>query len=131
MDKETQEEINEAIERMSPSNYLDTLDRERPYNGQPWTDAGIRGKQEVFGITMRDIRDCYIRACYESAKIPEGECPKTIFDLDWDGIDPIAIIQNTLCWIERYMGIFPNTPHLSFEETMRGVPIIDLNEEEE
>lgn len=37
-------------------------DRERPYNGQPHTDHGERGKAEVKGLTMRDIRDCLIRA---------------------------------------------------------------------
>lgn len=37
-------------------------DRERPYNGQPWTDDGERGKTEVKGLTMRDIKDCLIKA---------------------------------------------------------------------
>lgn len=37
-------------------------DKDRPYNGQPWTCDGERGKQEVKGITMRDIRDCLIKA---------------------------------------------------------------------
>ena len=37
-------------------------DKERPYNGQPWTDGGVRGKQEVKGLTIRDIQDCLIQA---------------------------------------------------------------------
>lgn len=37
-------------------------DRERPYNGQSWTDDGERGKTEVKGLTMRDIKDCLIKA---------------------------------------------------------------------
>jgi hypothetical protein len=37
-------------------------DRERPYNGQPWTDDGARGKTEVKGLTMRDMKDCLIKA---------------------------------------------------------------------
>lgn len=37
-------------------------DRERPYNGQPWTDDGIRGQTEVKGLTLRDIKDCFIKA---------------------------------------------------------------------
>lgn len=37
-------------------------DRERPYNGQSWTDEGERGKTEVRGLSMRDIRDCFIKA---------------------------------------------------------------------
>lgn len=42
-------------------------DRERPYNGQSWTDDGERGRQEVKGLTMRDIRDCLIKAMLQSA----------------------------------------------------------------
>lgn len=37
-------------------------DRNRPYNGQPWTQNGERGKTEVKGLTMRDISDCLIKA---------------------------------------------------------------------
>lgn len=42
-------------------------DRERPYNGQLHTDDGLRGKQEVKGLTMRDIKDCLIKAMLMSA----------------------------------------------------------------
>ncbi|MEJ7830279.1 MAG: hypothetical protein WKF91_18870, partial [Segetibacter sp.] len=42
-------------------------DRERPYNGQSWTDHGERGKQEVKGLTMRDISDCFIKALLKSS----------------------------------------------------------------
>ncbi len=120
------EELNNEIERINPSDLLTTFDRHRDYSGQPWTDNGLRGRTEVKGITMRDIKDCYIRACYDSALIPEGEYPKTIFDLDWSEVDPMAVIENTLCWIERYMGISPNTKCVSFEQTMNYVPLIDL-----
>jgi len=37
-------------------------DRERPYNGQLHTHDGTRGKQEVKGLTMRDLKDCLIKA---------------------------------------------------------------------
>jgi hypothetical protein len=37
-------------------------DRERPYNGQSWTDEGERGKTEIKGLTLRDVRDCLIKA---------------------------------------------------------------------
>lgn len=37
-------------------------DRDRPYNGQDHTDEGLRGKTEVNGLTMRDIKDCLIKA---------------------------------------------------------------------
>jgi hypothetical protein len=42
------------------SDYSNNRDRE--YNGQPWTDSGVRGKTEVKGLTMRDIKDCLIKA---------------------------------------------------------------------
>lgn len=42
-------------------------DRNRPYNGQSWTDDGERGKTEVKGLTIRDIRDCFIKALLMSA----------------------------------------------------------------
>jgi len=78
------------------------------YNGQPWTDAGERGMQQVSGLTIRDIRDCFVRACYDSD--PSQNYPKSIYDLDWENIDIMAVCQNMVCWIERYMGIFPNLP---------------------
>jgi hypothetical protein len=46
-------------------------DRERPYNGQPWTDNGIRGETEVKGLTMRDIKDCFIKALLMSSATDE------------------------------------------------------------
>jgi len=102
------QELGEVIERLFPTDVLITLDRNRPYDGQPWTDDGERGKQEVYGITMRDIKDCFIKACYDCN--PNEETPKSIYDLDWENIDIIAVQQNLSCWIERYMGIFPNLP---------------------
>lgn len=37
-------------------------DRERPYDGQSWTDEGVRGKTLVEGLTMRDVCDCLVKA---------------------------------------------------------------------
>lgn len=55
-------------------------DRERPYNGQSWTDEGLRGKTEVKGLTMRDIRDCLIKGFLLSgatkAYLEDGEFSK-------------------------------------------------------
>ncbi len=106
LSEDAKDQISEALDEMFPTDILDTLDRQRPYNGQAWTSEGTRGKQEVSGITMRDIRDCFIRACYDSA--PIKEYPKSVYDLPWEKIDIIAVCQNMVCWIERYMGIFPN-----------------------
>lgn len=60
-DKDFQEKFDfEIWSTHSSSDYRN--DRDRPYNGQSWTDDGERGKQEVKGLTMRDIRDCLIKA---------------------------------------------------------------------
>lgn len=47
-------------------------DRERPYNGQPHTSDGKRGEQLVSGVTMRDLKDCLIKAMIESSP-PKNE----------------------------------------------------------
>jgi len=87
-----------------------SLDRDRPYDGQAHTDAGGRGKTLVESLTMRDIADCMVRGFLDAAGIhrknPILDDLYTIPDLD--DLDPGAIIQNATCWIERYMGIFPN-----------------------
>ncbi len=112
-------------------------DRERPYNGQPWTDSGIRGKQEVKGLTMRDIQDCLIQAflgCAVPDNPEQAELANKVFEMsddkdigkgtkyaakgtwrtqdvykvDLSQVDPIAIAQKLSCFIEHYMGIYPN-----------------------
>ena len=97
--------------------------RNRPYDGQSHTDQGVRGAQEIFGITMRDLTDCYIRAVllsschmvphlYEEAL--KGELANLdgndLFGFDLDALDPIAIAQNMSCEVEKIMGIYPNVP---------------------
>lgn len=37
-------------------------DRERPYNGQSHTVEGVRGKTFIEGLTIRDVKDCLIKA---------------------------------------------------------------------
>jgi hypothetical protein len=101
--------------------------RDRPYNGQPHTNTGIRGSTEIKGITSRDLRDCYIRAIllstgaqkigdkdmrplYEEADKGENAalCETDLYGFDFDKLDPMAICQNLCCEVERVMGIFPN-----------------------
>jgi hypothetical protein len=97
--------------------------RSRPYDGQPWTDAGIRGKTEVKGITFRDLQDCFLRsiflassdqnhAAYEEACKGEEAIVtwNDAYALDFNKIDIRAIAQNLSCEIEKVMGIFPNIP---------------------
>ena len=109
-----------------------SLNRQRPYNGQPWTHHGTRGSKLVEGLTFRDIRDCFIlgyiqsHSYYKDDTLERLEPNATLIDEADKGdkaqingndlytligdIDPIAVAQNTSCWIERYMGIFPNVP---------------------
>ena len=121
--------LEEELERGSPTDILDTLDRSRPYDGQPWTDTGERGKTEIKGITFRDLRDCFIRALYDSSPIEAKDYPKSVYDLDLNAIDIIAVAQNMSCWVEKYMGIFPNCENMSFKETMEHVPTLEIPEE--
>ena len=101
-------------------------DRERPYNGQPWTDHGERGKTLVQGLTIRDICDCIVQGFLAASgtslnykTFPLIGDVSQFYTSDWrysdlyqvpDSIDPQAVIQNTACFIEHYMGIFPNVP---------------------
>lgn len=100
--------------------------RSRPYNGQPHTDTGLRGATEVKGVTLRDLRDCFIRAfflashhihphLYDEADKGDGAalCESDLFGWDLNQIDPVAVLQNFTCEVERIMGIFPNIPPLT------------------
>ena len=105
-------------------------DRNRPYNGQPHTDFGERGKTLVKGLTMRDISDCIAQGflaasgnneLYEktSSRSPdEASYHKNnweyndLYKIEVDGLDPMAVIQSAMCFIEAYMGIFPNVGNL-------------------
>lgn len=115
-----------------------SMNRNRPYTGQPHTDLGHRGSQEVKGLTMRDIRDCFIRAFISSHQyykdgtldrlIPNADIideakkgekaqlnGNDLYELVGD-IDPIAVAQNLCCEIEMMMGIFPNVPELQLKK---------------
>ena len=91
-----------------------SLDRSRPYDGQSHTDGGVRGKQEVHGVTIRDVADCVILAFLSCAGM-ERECPirDDIYSIpDLNELDPGAVVQNAVCNIEKMMGIYPNVPEL-------------------
>jgi len=119
-DSNFSENLRHAIDDAVEADFLNTLDSNRPYDGQPHTDLGIRGKQEIHGITMRDLRDCFIRACYDASGLETKDYPKDLYDLPWDDMDIIAVLQNMACWVERYMGIFPNLPEPECSEWNRG-----------
>lgn len=88
------------------------FDRDRPYDGQPHTVHGVRGSRMVEGLTMRDVHDAYVAACYLASGMPVEDWPDDLYELPFDRMDPIAIEQNLGCMLERYMGIFPNVPRL-------------------
>lgn len=91
-----------------------SLDRNRPYDGQPHTDCGVRGKTEVKGLTMRDISDCFVLGLLDAAGFKtEYPLHDDIYKIDLSDIDPGAAIQNAMCHIEKYMGIYPNVPKLN------------------
>lgn len=104
--------LGHELERIGPSSLAAHLDRDRPYDGQPHTDYGERGRQPVEGLTMRDVQDCFIRACYDASGLPPKDWPGSVYDLPWADMSILAVAQNLTCWIERYMGIFPNVPRL-------------------
>lgn len=123
--------INQTIESiLDEMGSDDSMDRNRPYDGQPHTDSGTRGSQQVHGVTMRDLRDCLVRAIFLSTgreQVPhlydeanKGTkamiCDNDLFLIDYNQLDPVAITQNFTCEVERIMGIYPNVPELHFEE---------------
>ena len=106
------EDLARIINDLMDADYLQVLDRTRPYDGQPHTDLGERGKQEVYGVTFRDLRDCFVRGCYGASGLSAENYPRDVYGLPWQEMDPIAVFQNMACWVERYMGIYPNVPPL-------------------
>lgn len=96
-------------------------DRSRPYDGQPHTDSGERGKTVVQDLTYRDVADCFVIAFVacthgidrsESADLSYND----VYE-DGDEIDPLAIMQNMLCEMEKRQSIYPNVPSLQSEPT--------------
>lgn len=105
--------LGRAMEALDPSDYATAaLNRDRPYNGQPHTSEGKRGRTLVEGITMRDIKDCFVIGAFRATGKGLDEYPSNIYGIDWSGIDPMAVCQNMLCAIEERMGIYPNVPPL-------------------
>lgn len=128
------QELSNFIDEVTGSN-IKNLRRDRPYNGQMHTDTGERGKQIVSGVTIRDLRDCLLRSFFlcsghisherynEANKGEEAQlCDNDLYGWNLDDIDPVALIQNFTCEVERVMGIFPNVPELGKVE----IPCIDL-----
>ena len=99
------------------------IDPHRPYDGQPHTDQGERGKTLVSGLTYRDVADCFVRGwLYSSDKghsvAETGELTyNDIYELGGEcEVDPLAVMKNMLVEMERRQGIYPNVPRLQPEE---------------
>lgn len=106
------DDLARIIEAGCPSSLAAHIDPSRPYDGQPHTDHGERGKTEVNGITFRDLRDAFIRACFESSGLAIEQWPGSVYDLPWGEMDILAVAQNLACNVEKAMGIYPNVPRL-------------------
>jgi hypothetical protein len=112
-EKKMMESIANIIYELEPGAIFQ--DRRRPYNGQPHTDQGERGKTEVKGLTMRDIADCFRVALWETCGSPDDS--ESIYHLDLSDISPVAVEQNLTCNIEKMMGIYPNVPELTIGDS--------------
>lgn len=106
------ESLDRLLEAIGPTSLAAHCDPSRDYDGQPHTVYGDRGKQEISGITMRDLQDAFFRACFESSGLPIEEWPGRIHDLPWRDMDIVAVSQNLSCNVEKAMGIYPNVPRL-------------------
>ena len=149
-DKHFQDKFNFAMwSTFSSSDYRN--DRERPYNGQSHTDYGKRGETLVQGLTMRDISDCMVQGflaasnnedlqkkVFEIHKEFQGTeyaskgnwRYQDIYKIDLSEIDPGAVIKNTICFIEYYMGIFPNVSEEDIQEALREIFKDESNEDD-
>ena len=98
-----------------------TTDSNRPYDGQLHTDQGERGKTLVTGLTFRDVCDCYVlgflRATGRSSLAESGTATyNDVYEaakVGGPGFDPLAVMQNMACEMEKRMGIYPNVPGLT------------------
>ncbi len=98
---------------------------------------------------MRDIKDCMIQgflsaSCDEKLQRKVKEIHKDFqgtehaSDNSWrpqdvykikEDIDPIAVIQNALCFVEDMMGIFPNVDKTEINKTIK--KLLDKGQENE
>ena len=104
--------ISDAIYRMGDNGF----DPNRPFDGQPQTGQGERGKTLVAGLRFRDVCDCFVigwlRSAGRSGLVESGTATyNDIYECE-DDIDPLAVMQAMACEMERCMGIFPNVPQL-------------------
>lgn len=114
------------------------LSRYRNYGGQHQTFQGSRGGLQVKGLTTRDISDCIVRSFLKCSRDQLVEMSSeeehdrkmsrdeyeynTLYKLDLNKLDPIAVLQNTVCEIEKMMDVYPYLPEFIIREgkTVKG-----------
>ena len=109
-------EMMAKVEEIIIKDLSKETNRDRPYDGQPHTDEGIRGKTLVEGLTMRDVGDCMAMGLLDASGIEPLQ--ETVDKGTWtyndlyqlEDFDPIAAIQCMACRMEKMMGIYPNIP---------------------
>lgn len=116
--------IDELLAKIDDNKDVTRNDRDRPYDGQSHTSDGLGGKTKIKGITFRDLQDCFIKGCLLSCGDKQPELYRKveenswlindIYKIDFGNIDPMAIIQNMSCEVEKMMGIYPNIPKLVY-----------------
>lgn len=106
------ETLSEAIYQLDNGGF----DPDRPFDGQPHTDQGERGKT-LCNLRFRDIADCvaigFLRSCGFSEERIRASTRNDLYEaVDEDpDFDPCAAIQIANCEMERRMGIYPNLPN--------------------
>ena len=59
---------------------------------------------------------CLTKAFLECGRITkEYPVRDDVYLIDGNDLDPVAVMQSCTCWIERYMGIYPNVPKLRYD----------------
>lgn len=88
-------------------------DPKRPYDGEAHTGQGVRGSFKISDLTIRDICDCFVLGWLDASGqghlVVANACDYRDVYTDCD-IDPLAVMQNMSCWIEKKLGVFPNIP---------------------
>jgi hypothetical protein len=120
---------NDPLEDIIMSMSDHTTDAGRPFTGQSHTDQGERGKTEIKGLRFRDLADCIVRAFIGAAgftlenademyqRAEDGTLNyNDLYELDLGEMDPLAVVQNVCCEVEKVMGIYPNVPKLHSQE---------------
>lgn len=98
-----------------------TTDPSRPFDGQPHTSHGERGKYPVDGLRFRDVADCFVigwlKATGRASLADSGTATyNDVYEAESNDIDPLAVMQSMLCEMELRLGIYPNVPRLRTDD---------------